>query len=341
MLQQAGDADGQSLTVLKVPMPRPIERRVFLSAMPDQGRSRHWSAEHFPPAEGRRQGKALTEVAVASYLNFVPAGGVVVLPDYLPHGTPRALQERVQRVFEQAFPGRQIRFRGRHHRQLGGRRPALRHAAPGLIQVKPFPAARRAGLDFTGRCRTCSGKRGSPTMRFDKLTTAFQQALADAQSDAVGRSNPYIEPAHLLAAMLAQPDGPRSLIERAGASVQGLATAMETAVRNLPQVQGGGQPVQPGRDLVTLLQAADKEAKARGDNFIASEMFLLAAAESKGDFGGIVRGHGLTKKALDAAIEAVRGGAKVDSAEAEGQREALKKYTLDLTERARAASSTR
>jgi ATP-dependent Clp protease ATP-binding subunit ClpB len=173
-------------------------------------------------------------------------------------------------------------------------------------------------------------------MRFDKLTTAFQQALADAQSEAVGRSNPYIEPAHLLAAMLAQPDGPRSLLERAGASVQGLATAMETAVRNLPQVQGGGQPVQPGRDLVTLLQAADKEAKARGDSFIASEMFLLAAADSKGDFGGIVRGHGLTKKALEAAIEAVRGGAKVDSAEAEGQREALKKYTLDLTERARA-----
>ena len=179
-------------------------------------------------------------------------------------------------------------------------------------------------------------------MRFDKLTTHFQQALADAQSDAVGRSNPYIEPAHLLAAMLAQPDGPRSLLERAGASLQGLTTAMETAIRNLPQVQGGGQPVQPGRDLVTLLQAADKEAKAGGDNFIASEMFLLALADSKTDIGGIVRGHGLNRKALEAAIAAVRGGAKVDSAESEGQREALKKYTLDLTERARArASSTR
>jgi ATP-dependent Clp protease ATP-binding subunit ClpB len=174
-------------------------------------------------------------------------------------------------------------------------------------------------------------------MRFDKLTTHFQQALADAQSDAVGRSNPYIEPAHLLAAMLAQPDGPRSLLERAGASLQGLTTAMETAVRNLPQVQGGGQPVQPGRDLVTLLQAADKEAKARGDNFIASEMFLLALADSKTDIGGIVRGHGLNRKALEAAIAAVRGGSKVDSAESEGQREALKKYTLDLTERARAS----
>ncbi|MCZ2441873.1 MAG: ATP-dependent chaperone ClpB [Burkholderiales bacterium] len=173
-------------------------------------------------------------------------------------------------------------------------------------------------------------------MRFDKLTTAFQQALADAQSLAVGRDNPYIEPSHLLAAMLQQPDGPKALLDRAGANTAALATAMETANRNLPQVQGGGQPVQPGRDLVQLLQQADKEAMQRGDQFIASEMFLLALADSKSDIGGIVRGHGLTRKALEAAIEAVRGGQKVDSAEAEGQREALKKYTLDLTERARA-----
>jgi ATP-dependent Clp protease ATP-binding subunit ClpB len=172
-------------------------------------------------------------------------------------------------------------------------------------------------------------------MRFDKLTTAFQQALADAQSLAVGRDNPYIEPAHLLAAMMQQPDGPKALLDRAGANTAALATAMETAIRNLPQVQGGGQPVQPGRDLVTLLQAADKEAGKRGDQFIASEMFLLALADAKTDIGGIVRGHGLTRKALEAAVEAVRGGSSVDSAEAEGQREALKKYTLDLTERAR------
>ena len=172
-------------------------------------------------------------------------------------------------------------------------------------------------------------------MRFDKLTTAFQQALADAQSLAVARDNPYIEPSHLLAAMLQQPDGPKALLDRAGANTAALATAMETANRNLPQVQGGGQPVQPGRDLVQLLQQADKEATQRGDQFIASEMFLLALADSKSDLGGIVRGHGLTRKALEAAVEAVRGGQKVDSAEAEGQREALKKYTLDLTERAR------
>ena len=173
-------------------------------------------------------------------------------------------------------------------------------------------------------------------MRFDKLTTAFQQALADAQSLAVARENPYIEPAHLLAAMLQQPDGPKALLDRAGANTAALKTAMDTAIGGFPSVQvSGGQPVQPSRDLVALLQAADKEAGKRGDQFIASEMFLLAAADAKSDFGGIVRGHGLTRKALEAAIEAVRGGQTVDSAEAEGQREALKKYTLDLTERAR------
>jgi len=172
-------------------------------------------------------------------------------------------------------------------------------------------------------------------MRLDKLTTAFQQALGEAQSLAVARDNPYIEPAHMLAAMLLQPDGPKALLDRAGANTAALGTAMETAIRNLPQVQGGGQPVQPGRDLLQLLQQADKEAGKRGDQFIASEMFLLALADAKNDIGGIVRGHGLTRKALEAAVEAVRGGQKVDSAESEGQREALKKYTLDLTERAR------
>jgi ATP-dependent Clp protease ATP-binding subunit ClpB len=171
-------------------------------------------------------------------------------------------------------------------------------------------------------------------MRLDKLTTAFQQALADGQSLAVARDNPYIEPAHVLAAMLAQPDGPKALLDRAGANTAALKTAMDTAINGLPSVQGGG-PVQAGRDLVQLLQAADKEASKRGDQFIASEMFLLALADAKSDIGGIVRGHGLTRKALEAAITAVRGGQTVDSAESEGQREALKKYTLDLTERAR------
>ncbi|MEI8265534.1 MAG: ATP-dependent chaperone ClpB [Betaproteobacteria bacterium] len=171
-------------------------------------------------------------------------------------------------------------------------------------------------------------------MRLDKLTTAFQQALGEAQSLAVARDNPYIEPSHLLLAMLQQPDGPKALLDRAGANSAALKTAMETALNGLPSVQGGGQ-VQASRDLIQLLQAADKEGGKRGDQFIASEMFLLALADAKTDLGGVVRGHGLTRKALEAAIEAVRGGQKVESAEAEGQREALRKYTLDLTERAR------
>src|SRR6516225_6150730 len=171
-------------------------------------------------------------------------------------------------------------------------------------------------------------------MRLDKLTTAFQQALADGQSAAVARDNPYVEPAHVLQAMLAQPDGPKSLLDRAGADTAALRTAMEGLIAGLPQVQGGGQ-VSASRDLVHLLQQAEKEGGKRGDQFVASEMFLLALADAKSDIGGIVRGHGLTRKALEAAIDAVRGGATVDSADAEGQREALKKYTLDLTERAR------
>src|ERR1700712_1347274 len=171
-------------------------------------------------------------------------------------------------------------------------------------------------------------------MRLDKLTTAFQQALADGQSAAVARDNPYVEPAHVLAAMLAQADGPKSLLDRAGANTAGLKTAMDSLVAGLPQVQGGGQ-VSASRDLLQLLQHAEKEADKRGGQYIAGERFLVALADSKSDIGGIVRGHGLTRKALEAAIDAVRGGATVDSAEAEGQREALKKYTLDLTERAR------
>ena len=172
-------------------------------------------------------------------------------------------------------------------------------------------------------------------MRIDKLTTKFQEALADAQSLAVTRDNPYIEPAHLLAAMLAQADGPKALLDRAGANSAALKTALDTLINGFPQVQGSGQVVQPSRDLTALLQATEKEAGKRGDQFIASEMFLLALADAKTDMGGIVRGHGLTRKALEVAIDAVRGGATVDNAEAEGQREALKKYTLDLTERAR------
>jgi len=171
-------------------------------------------------------------------------------------------------------------------------------------------------------------------MRLDKLTTKFQQALADAQSLALGGDNAYIEPVHLLAAMLRQEDGPKSLLARAGVNVPGLAGAAQNAITRLPQVQGTNE-VQVSRDLNNLLNAAEKIAIKRGDQFIASELFLLALAGDKGEAGRIAKENGLTARALEAAIDAVRGGQNMDSAEGESQREALEKYTLDLTERAR------
>ena len=171
-------------------------------------------------------------------------------------------------------------------------------------------------------------------MRIDKLTSKFQEALADAQSLALGKDNAYIQPEHLLAAMLQQEDGPRALLQRAGVNVPGLLASAESAINRLPHVQGQEQ-VQPGPDLVKLLQTTEKEAIKRSDQFIASELYLLACADAKGTMGDIARENSLTRKSLEAAIDAVRGGQNVDSADAEEKREALKKYTLDLTERAR------
>jgi len=173
-------------------------------------------------------------------------------------------------------------------------------------------------------------------MRLDKLTTKFQEALADAQSIAVGHDNQYIEPVHVLSALLAQQDGSaRSLLQRAGVNVQRLSTSLEQAIERLPRVEGHGGQVQVGRDLAGLLNVADKEAQKRGDEFIASEMLLVAIADDKGEAGRLAKEAGLSKTALATAIDGVRGGASVDSADAESQREALKKYTIDLTERAR------
>ncbi|MGA1725891.1 MAG: ATP-dependent chaperone ClpB, partial [Burkholderiaceae bacterium] len=171
-------------------------------------------------------------------------------------------------------------------------------------------------------------------MRADKLTTKLQEALGDAQSLALANDHAYIEPVHLLLAMLRQPDGPSALLQRAGAQVGALTQEAEAALRQLPQVQGQDQ-VQVGRDLVSLLQGAEKDALKRGDQYVASESFLLALAEHKGSAGELLRRHGGTRAALAAAVGAVRGGQRVDNPEAEGQREALKKFTLDLTERAR------
>ncbi len=171
-------------------------------------------------------------------------------------------------------------------------------------------------------------------MRQDKLTTKFQEALSDAQSLALGNDNGYIEPAHLLLAMLKQDDGPRAILEKAGVNVGGLTQAADTAIKKLAQVQGQDQ-IQVGPELAKLLQATEKEAIKRHDQFIAGELYLLAVADSKSDIGKLAKENGLTRKSLEAAINAVRGGQGVDSADAEGQREALKKYTMDLTERAR------
>jgi ATP-dependent Clp protease ATP-binding subunit ClpB len=173
-------------------------------------------------------------------------------------------------------------------------------------------------------------------MRFDKFTTKFQQALSEAQSLAVGHDNQIIEPQHLLLALLEQEDGgTTSLLQRAGVNAPPLKTALEKAIERLPKVEGHGGEVTIGRDLSNLLNVTDKEAQKRGDEFIASEMFLLALAGDKGDTGKLLKEHGLARPALEKAIETVRGGQSVGSQEAEGQREALKKYCLDLTERAR------
>jgi len=172
-------------------------------------------------------------------------------------------------------------------------------------------------------------------MRQDKFTTKFQEALADAQSFAVTRDHAYIEPAHVLLAMLQQEDGPRALLERSGVQVVPLLAALEQQLDKLPQVQGGEQ-VQVSRETSALLQGAEKEAHKQGDPYIASEMFLLALADHKGEAATQARALGLSRKSLEATVKTVRGGQKVDSPEAEGQREALKKYTLDLTERAHA-----
>ncbi|WP_427185031.1 ATP-dependent chaperone ClpB [Bordetella bronchialis] len=172
-------------------------------------------------------------------------------------------------------------------------------------------------------------------MRFDKLTTKFQQALADAQSLAARNDHPYIEPLHVLSALIGDPEsGASSLLARAGVAVNRLPVAIDAALKGLPQVQGESN-VQVGRDLQNVLTRTDKEAARRGDTYIASELFLLALADDKGPAGRILRDAGLQKKALEAAVDAVRGGEAVQGAEGESNRQALAKYTLDLTDRAR------
>ncbi|HWU85218.1 MAG TPA: Clp protease N-terminal domain-containing protein, partial [Rhodocyclaceae bacterium] len=173
-------------------------------------------------------------------------------------------------------------------------------------------------------------------MRFDKLTTKFQQALADAQSLALNHDQQFIEPQHLLLAMIDQDDGGvRSLLARAGVNVAPLRTELQAALNRLPKVEGHGGDITVGRDLNNLLNLTEKAATKAGDQFIASEMYLLALCDDKGETGRLMKNHGLQKKALEEAIAAVRGGSNVNDQEAESGRESLKKYCLDLTERAR------
>src|SRR3954452_2482690 len=171
-------------------------------------------------------------------------------------------------------------------------------------------------------------------MRFDKFTTKLQEALAQAQSAALGSDNQYIEPQHLLAAML-EDQGVVGLLSKAGANANALRKALADAIARLPKVEGTPGEVHISRELTTLLNIADKEAQKRGDQYIASELFLLAAAADKGETGRMLKQAGVTKAALEKAIQEVRGGETVQGQADESQRQALAKYTLDLTERAR------
>lgn len=173
-------------------------------------------------------------------------------------------------------------------------------------------------------------------MRQDKLTTKFQQALSEAQSIALAHDNQFIEPVHVLAAMLADEEGGTvSLIERSGGNAQQVKREADAAIENLPKVSGTGGDVQVSRDLGRALNLTEKEAMAHGDEFISSEMFLLALTDNTLDTSRLWGSAGVTRKMLEAAIAQVRGGEKVDDAEGESGRDAIKKYTVDLTERAR------
>src|SRR5690606_1468354 len=176
--------------------------------------------------------------------------------------------------------------------------------------------------------------RGTP-MRMDKLTSRFQQALADAQSLAVGRDPNLIEPAHVLVALLDQQGGGSGpLLAQSGVNVPLLRERLGAILERLPRVSGQAGQVSLGNDLGRLLNLTDKLAQQRGDAFIASELFLLAAIDDGGEAGRALKAAGADRSRLDAAIGAMRGGDRVDDPGAEEARQALEKYTIDLTARA-------
>ncbi|SUC34742.1 Heat shock protein F84.1 [Providencia rustigianii] len=172
-------------------------------------------------------------------------------------------------------------------------------------------------------------------MRLDRLTNKFQQALADAQSLALGRENQFIEPIHLLSALFNQENGTvRPLLTTLGVNAIEFKQKIEDALSRLPQVQGVAGDVQPSSDLMRHLNLCDQLAQKNGDEFISSELFLLAALEANTTLADMLKAAGVNKDNLKKAIEQMRGGEKVNDQSAEDQRQALKKYTVDLTERA-------
>lgn len=172
-------------------------------------------------------------------------------------------------------------------------------------------------------------------MNIDKFTSKFQSAIADAQSLAVGKDNPYIEPAHLMLALLKQNDGSITpLVTSLNVQPNRLNSELDGIISRLPQVQGGN--TQPSQQLIRLLNQCDKLSQQFGDSFISSELFVLAALEDNGDLGKLLKNLGLTKEKVTAAIQQIRGGESVNNQNAEETRQALQKYTIDLTERAKA-----
>ncbi|ATW45737.1 ATP-dependent chaperone ClpB [Glaesserella parasuis] len=172
-------------------------------------------------------------------------------------------------------------------------------------------------------------------MNIDKFTSKFQSAIADAQSLAVGKDNPYIEPAHLMLALLKQNDGSITpLVTSLNVQPNRLSSELDGIISRLPQVQGGN--TQPSQQLFRLLNQCDKLSQQFGDSFISSELFVLAALEDNGDLGKLLKNLGLTKEKVTAAIQQIRGGESVNNQNAEETRQALQKYTIDLTERAKA-----
>jgi len=172
-------------------------------------------------------------------------------------------------------------------------------------------------------------------MRSDKLTGKFQQALADAQSLAIGRDHQFLEPVHLMIAMLDQQGGTaRNLLTAAGVDTNRLRKELDAALTAFPQVQGNGGEIHISRDLERALNLTDKYSQQRGDQYISSELFILAAIEDKGALGKILKSQGLDKNRLETSINKIRGGETVKDPNSEDNRQALAKYTIDLTERA-------